>query len=213
MIISKLVVPILQSFEALKDEELISLIREGDICAEEALILRYSSYVRSIARSYFLAGGDAEDLIQEGMIGVIKAIAEFGDERSASFKTFAVHCIRNRIYSAIRASKRDKHSPLNDYVPISASEDSGIEGFAYSPIEASDPVEQVISEETYAELFKALSGLLSKFEQKVLGLYLEGLSYGEISEKLSKPQKSVDNAVQRIRRKFGAYLEQNGDIR
>ena len=213
MIINQLVVPVLQIFEGLKDEELITLIRGGDIRAEEFLILRYSSYVRSIARSYFLAGGDAEDLIQEGMIGVIKAIAEFDAARHVSFKTFAVYCIRNRIYSAIRNSMRGKHSPLNNYVSMASCENIGIyvENVAFTSDIALDPVEKVINEETCNELLKAVSELLSKFERNVLELYLEGLSYAEISEKLSKPQKSVDNAVQRIRRKIAQYLEKQGD--
>ena len=116
----------MQIYEGLKDEELMSLIRNGDISAEEFLIIRYSSYVRSISRSYFLAGGDAEDLIQEGMIGLIKAIAEFDPSRHATFKTFAVYCIRNRIYSAIRNSMRGKHSPLNNYVSMAGGGDGGI---------------------------------------------------------------------------------------
>lgn len=200
---------VLEMFENLKDEELITLSRSGDHLAEEALILRYTTYVRSLARPYFLAGGDSEDLTQEGMIGVIKAIAEFRESHHTSFKTFAAYCIRNRIYSAIRHSMRDKNLPLNNYVSIGSANslDIGAEDVS------SDPVEQVIGEESYRELLRAISGLLSKFEQKVLGLYLEGLSYGEISEKVSKPQKSVDNAVQRIRRKFAQYLENRGDIR
>lgn len=198
----------MEKFEGLKDEELIALLRGGDYLAEEALILRYTSYVRSFVRPYFLAGGDSEDLTQEGMIGVVKAISEFNEAFHNSFKTFAVSCIRNRIYSAIRHSKRDKNLPLNNYVSIETPHDPKISGdVAVMGDTSSDPVEWIIGEESYRELLSAVSQLLSGFEQKVLELYLEGLSYGEISERVSKPQKSVDNAVQRIRRKFAQYLE------
>ncbi len=201
----------MEMFETLKDEELISLSRAGKHSAEEALILRYTSYVRSFVRPYFLAGGDSEDLIQEGMIGVIKAISEFDAAHSASFKTFAAMCIRNRIYSAIRHSMRDKNRPLNNYVSLGGEEDESVA--ALSPDKTVDPAEQIISEESYRELLSAVSGLLSGFEKKVLTLYLKGLSYAEISKNVNKPQKSVDNAVTRIRRKFAGYLEKNGDIR
>lgn len=200
----------MEVLEGLKDEELITLSHGGNHRAEEVLILRYMSYVRSFTRPYFLAGGDSEDLIQEGMIGVVKAISEFDEAHHTSFKTFAVSCIRNRIYSAIRHAMRGKNIPLNNYVSIGNPQDSAIslENASFASDVCSDPVELVIGEESYRELLKAVSGLLSKFEQKVLGLYLEGLSYGEISERVSKPQKSVDNAVQRIRRKFAQYLKQ-----
>lgn len=206
---------VLNVFESLKDEEMVSLSRGGDHRAEEALILRYTSYVRSFVRPYFLAGGDFEDLIQEGMIGVVKAVAEFDEAHHASFKTFAALCIRHRIYSAIRHSMRDKNLPLNNYVSIGgvqSGEESANEITEVADV-SHDPVEQVIGEESYREILGAASELLSKFEQKVLALYLEGLSYGEISKAVSKPHKSVDNAVQRMRRKFAQYLASRGDIR
>ena len=202
-------------FESLKDEELIHLYRGGDSRAEEALIVRYTPYVRSFTRPYFLAGGDNEDLIQEGMIGVVKAISEFDEARYASFRTFVALCIRSRIYSAIRHTMRGKHIPLNNYVSMGNAGDSEINlenASAFSDASL-DPVEQIIGEESYRELLQAVSGLLSKFEKRVLDLYLEGLSYDEISKRVLKPQKSVDNAVQRIRRKFAQYLTSKGDIR
>lgn len=182
----------MKEFEHFKDEELILSIREGNLEAEETLILRYAPFVRSFTRPYFLAGGDSEDLIQEGMIGVVKAITEFNSSRDASFSTFVSFCVRNRIYSAIRNSNRGKNSPLNNYVSFGEVAASG---------SLPDPVDAIINREAYSELMREVSKLLSKFEKSVLELYLEGLSYGEISERLSKTQKSVDNAVQRIRRK------------
>ncbi len=215
MILSQLVVLDLDIFECLKDEELIRLFREGENLAEEALIVRYTPYVRSFTRPYFLAGGDHEDLIQEGMIGVVKAISEFDEAHHASFRTFAALCIRNRVYSAIRHAMRGKRFPVGFCVSIGASEASEVNlenALAFSDTSL-DPVEQIISEESYSELLGDVKKLLSKFETRVLDLYLEGLSYDEISEKVSKPQKSVDNAVQRIRRKFAQYLISKGDIR
>lgn len=192
----------MEVLENLKDEELVALSCGGNHRAEEVLVLRYTSYVRSFVRPYFLVGGDSEDLIQEGMIGVIKAISEFDEKHHASFRTFAASCIRNRIYSAIRHAMRGKNSPLNNYVSMS----NGIEAVSVDSGSAHDPAEHIINEESYRELLKTVLGILSGFEQKVLELYLEGLSYGEISDRVSKPQKSVDNAVQRIRRKFAQYI-------
>ncbi|MBR5542925.1 MAG: sigma-70 family RNA polymerase sigma factor [Oscillospiraceae bacterium] len=183
---------VLKEFEHLTDEELILRSRREDGRAEEVLVLRYVPYVRSLARPYFLAGGDFEDLIQEGMIGLINALSTFNAKEQTTFKTYATLCIRNRLYSAIRKAMRGNNSPLNNYVSI---EDANIG-------EAVDPVDEIIGKEAYKELLGKVSELLSKFEQKVLELYLEGLSYSEISVRVSKPQKAVDNAVQRIRRKF-----------
>ena len=205
----------MEVFQNLKDEELVLLSRSGNVGAEEELVLRYTAYVRSFTRPYFLVGGDSEDLIQEGMIAVIKAISEFDEARYASFKTFAALCIRNRIYSAIRHSMRGKNSPLNNYVSLENSKRIGndFEDTQIFQNPVPDPAEQLISEETHKELLGAVSEILSGFEREILTLYLEGLSYGEISERVSKPQKSVDNAVQRIRRKFAQYLKKSGDIR
>lgn len=187
----------MKSFENINDEELVLDAREGNADAEEALILRYMPHIRSFVRPYFLAGGDFEDLIQEGMIGVVKAISGFDGTRHASFKTFAALCVKNRVYSVIRNSQRGKNSPLNNYISF----ETAISETAV----VADPVEDVISRENYVELLNEVTERLSSLEIKVLDLYLEGLSYSEISEKLSKPQKSVDNAVQRIRKKLLQY--------
>lgn len=207
----------LEIFENLKDEELVSLSRRGNLDAEEALIGRYSPFVRSFARKYFLAGGDYEDLIQEGMIGLIKAVSGFDPNSSASFKTFAVMCVKNRVYSALRQASSGKHTPLNNYVSLESSADDNTADGRIASVDmqspSGDPAELIIGRESSNELRGALKGILSRFELSVLELYLEGLSYREISEKISKPQKSVDNAVTRIRRKFSQYLKSRGDIR
>ncbi len=207
----------MEKFEKLNDERLVELCREGNDSAEEVLISRYTKHVRSLARPYFLAGGDSEDLIQEGMIGVVKAISGFQPERDTSFKTFAFVCIRNKLYSAVKNASGNRHSPLNNYIPFEAllfdsdSSHHGANAFSFSS--ADDPAEQIIGREATRELLHKLEGILSRFELDVLELYLEGLSYAEISERVSKPQKSVDNAVQRIRRKFGSHITNRGDIR
>ena len=157
---------------------------------------RYLRMVRVCARPYFLAGGDSEDLIQEATFGLLKAIREFAPGRDAKFKTFAEVCIRNRIRSAVATASRSKHAPLNDSVPF----DSPMLGTGASPEEL------YISREEEAERLTRLDQKLSPLERKILELFLHGLSYREISEQVGRPAKSVDNAIQRIRRKVAGDL-------
>ena len=189
----------------LSDEELSSLSNSGSRNAEEELVLRYMRLVRACSRPYFLAGADSEDLIQEGMLGLIAAIREYNPERKASFRTYAELCIKRRLYSAIRAAARDKHSPLNNYISFEAPLfDGNSDHAAYiAPLQDQrDPEELIIGREEFKELSDALNGQLSKFEAEILGLYLKGLSYQEIAVEVNKTPKSVDNAVQRIKRKL-----------
>lgn len=183
------------------DEALCALVAEGCRSAEEELVKRYFRQVRVCARPYFLAGGDSEDLIQEAMFGLLKAIREFDPRHDARFKTFAEVCIRNRIRSAVTNAARSKHAPLNDSVPF----ESPMLGSGASPEEL------YISREEEAERLTRLGQYLSPLEREVLELFLLGLSYQEISEQVGRPIKSVDNAVQRIRRKvagnFGVFSE------
>lgn len=188
----------------LSDEDLCGRAASGDRFAEEELAVRYQRLVRICARPYFLLGGDSEDLIQEGMLGLIKAIREFDPNGSASFKTFAEVCVRNRIISAIKAAARDKHTPLNHSVSIETplfDETSG-----YFSIDAvdhqADPETLVISREEFQERRQAILSQLSGFEATVLGFYLDGLSCSEIAVQVDRSPKSVDNAVQRVRRKL-----------
>lgn len=173
------------------DEELCRLSALGNRDAEEALVKRYLRMVRVCARPYFLAGGDSEDLIQEATFGLLKAIREFEPGHDAKFKTFAEVCIRNRIRSAVATAARSKHAPLNDSVPF----ESPMLGIGASPEEL------YISREEEAERLSQLDQRLSSLERKILLLFLHGLSYREISEQVGRPIKSVDNAIQRIRRK------------
>lgn len=199
---------VLKGFDSYSDEELIRCLRGGNALCEEVLVLRYVPYVRSLARPYFLAGGDFEDLIQEGMIGLINALSGFDPCGEATFKTYATFCIKNRVYSAIRQSLRGKNSPLNNYVSIEdAKKMNSSESVSFEAGAVVDPVKEIIDREEYKELLENVSKLLSKFEAKVLGLYLEGLSYSEISSRLEKSPKAVDNAIQRIRRKFSDVIK------
>ncbi len=183
------------------DEELCAQVANGCREAEEMLVKRYLRVVRVYARPYFLAGGDSEDLIQEAMFGLLKAIREFDPSHDARFKTFAEVCIRNRIRSVVVNAARSKYAPLNDSIPF----ESLMLGSGASPEEL------YISREEETERLARLGSQLSPLERKVLKLFLLGLSYREIGEQVGRPIKSVDNAVQRIRRKvagnFGVFSE------
>ncbi len=183
------------------DELLCRSAAEGDRAAEEELVKRYLRTARVCARPYFLAGGDSEDLIQEAMFGLLKAIREFDPNRDTAFHSFAEVCIRNRIRSAVVTANRDKHAPLNHSVPI----EPPMLGSAVSPEEL------YISREEENERLQRLNAALSPFERNILSLFLRGLSYREIGEQVGRTVKSVDNAVQRIRRKvagtFGDFSE------
>ena len=199
-------------YEAMSDEALCSLSDEGDRAAEECLVTRYYNLVRSCARPLFLAGGDSEDLIQEGMFGLLRAIREYDGEKDASFHTFAEVCIRNRLYSALRASKRDKHTALNESVPLeSPFFDNHSCPFGVSDPSQADPEMLIIDRDYAADFLERTRKHLSEFEAKILGFYLDGLSYQEIAEATGKSAKSVDNAVQRVRRKAAQQLY-SGDI-
>ena len=196
------------------DEALCSLAASGDRIAEEALVMRYNRLVRVCARPYFLAGGDSEDLIQEGMVGLLNAIREYDPGKGSSFRTYAETCIRNRILSAIRAAAKDKHTPLNHYVSY---ETPLLDGNTDSyPLSASrqpqqNPEDMLISREERRERLGTLKGQLSGFEAQILDLYLRGLSYVEIASEVDRSPKAVDNAVQRIRRKVAQHLS-SGDF-
>ncbi len=196
-------------FEQYADEPLCAMAAEGDRMAEDALVMRYHRLVRICARPYFLAGGDSEDLIQEGMVGLLSAIREFDGGRDASFRTFSEICIRSRLISAIKAAARDKHAPLNNYVSFeSPLLDGSSYHFQYGSHRAGqqNPEDVMIDREAFRERMDILQCQLSGFEAKILGLYLNGLSYSEIAAEVQRSAKSVDNAVQRIRRKVARQI-------
>ena len=181
------------------DEALCKQAAKGDPAAEEELAVRYARLVRACARPLFLAGGDSEDLIQEGMVGLLTAIRSFDVGRDASFRTYAEICIRSRLHSAIRAAQRDKHSPLNHSVSLPPLFD---ESNAHLFPREKSPEDVVIGREEFEEKLDALKGQLSGFESEILQLYLDGFSCREIAVRVGRSPKSVDNAVQRIRKKW-----------
>ena len=200
-----------QSFEDLNDEEVVAFAREGDTVALEYLIHKYKNFVRAKARSYFLIGADREDIIQEGMIGLYKAIRDFRADKLASFRAFAELCITRQIITAIKTATRQKHIPLNSYVslnkPLYDDESDRTLEDVLAGNKVTDPEELVISREEFLDIESKMSEFLSDLEWSVLMLYLEGKSYQEIAEQLSRHVKSIDNALQRVKRKLERYLE------
>ena len=201
-----------QPLDQCSDETLCQLVAGGSREAEEALVTRYNRLVRTCARPFFLIGGDSEDLTQEGMVGLIKAVREYDPAKTASFRTFAEICIRSRLYSVLRAAARDKHAALNQSVPLDTPFfDSNSYTSGTSQLAQQNPEESLIDREHTAALLAGVRKQLSEFEAKILGYYLDGLSCREIAETVGKPPKSVDNAVQRIRRKVARQLL-SGDL-
>jgi len=195
------------SYDADTDEALCARAAGGDVEAEAALAARYYALVRACARPLFLAGGDGEDLTQEGMFGLIRAIREYRDDGSATFRTFAEVCIRNQLYSAMRAAARNKYAPLNQSVSLDHplfDSDSYTAG-AFDAASA-DP-ELLIADRDYVRsVLESTAKQLSEFEAKILGFYLDGLTSREIAKIVGRSPKSVDNAVQRVRRKTARQL-------
>ena len=200
----------LNAYASLPDETLSALARQGDRDAEETLVKRYTRLVRQLSRPYYLAGGDSDDLIQEGMIGLMCGVREYDGARSASFRTFAEICIRNRLYSAVRAAARDKHSPLNQSVPLEIPFFDG-QGPVSGAMAGENPEDLIIGREGVQDALSDVRKQLSDFEAKILGYYLDGLTIREMAKAVSRSPKSVDNAVQRIRRKAARQLN-SGDL-
>lgn len=195
------------SLDNMTDELLCHMAAEGNRQAEETLVSRYTRLVRTCSRPYFLAGGDSEDLTQEGMVGLIKAVREYDVEKETSFRTFAELCIRTRLYSALRMASREKHKVLNQSISLDTPEfESNSYTSGTNNLAQRDPEEYIIDREHTAALLSGVRKQLSEFEAKILGYYLDGLSCREIAETVSKSPKSVDNAVQRIRRKVAQQL-------
>lgn len=199
----------------LDDHYLVALAKEGRADAYDRLVRRYRGFVRLKASSYFLLGGEPEDLIQEGMLGLYKAIRDYRPDRESSFRNFAELCITRQIITAVKTATRNKHTPLNQYVsfshtPAAAGSDSDTTLDEVLPGPSiNDPVNQVIASEELASLVSCLSGVsgvLSELESRVLSLYLDGHSYEAIAQRVECDTKTVDNALQRVKRKVGAHL-------
>jgi len=197
--------------EVLSDEDVVLEAKGGDIVALEFLINKYKNFVKAKARSYFLIGADREDIVQEGMIGLYKAIRDFRGDKLSSFRAFAELCITRQIITAIKTATRQKHIPLNSYVSLNKpiyDEDSDrtlLDILAGTKI--TDPEELMINREEYNDIEFKMGEILSELEWKVLTLYLEGKSYQEIAIDLKRHVKSIDNALQRVKRKLERYLE------
>ncbi|PLT35644.1 RNA polymerase sporulation sigma factor SigH [Bacillus sp. V5-8f] len=194
-----------------EDEELVELVRMGDHEAANILITKYRNFVKSKASRYFLIGGDKEDIVQEGMIGLYKAIRDFREDKLTSFKAFAELCITRQIITAIKTATRQKHTPLNSYIsldkPIFEDDSDHTLMDVISCTKVTDPISLLINQENSDYVQLKMTEMLSDLERKVLSLYMDGQSYVEISEKLDKHVKSIDNALQRVKRKLERYLE------
>ncbi|MBQ6442555.1 MAG: RNA polymerase factor sigma-70 [Lachnospiraceae bacterium] len=184
------------------DEELVQCSRGGDTEATDVLVGKYKNLVRRKANAFFLIGGDTDDLIQEGMIGLFKAVRDYDGTRESSFLNFATICIERQLRTAIERNNRKKHQPLNNYVSIDQENDSEPLEETLKSLQAVSPEELVIRAEDLQEIRRRASEDLSPMEKAVLSMHLSGLSYVEIAEALGKNQKSVDNALQRIRKKL-----------
>ncbi|KQL52106.1 RNA polymerase sigma-H factor [Heyndrickxia shackletonii] len=200
-----------EKYEIMEDEQLIESVHNGESEALDYLIHKYRNFVRAKARSYFLIGADKEDIIQEGMIGLYKAIRDYKEDKLTSFKAFAELCITRQIITAIKTATRQKHIPLNSYVsldkPIYDEESDRTLMDVITGAKILNPEELIINREKYDNIEGKITELLSDLERKVLALYLDGQSYQEISEELNRHVKSIDNALQRVKRKLERYLE------
>jgi len=195
----------------MSDEKLLELLRDGDTKITDFLLEKYRNFVRAKARTYFLIGADREDVIQEGMIGLYKAIRDYRPENGSSFRTFADLCITRQIITAIKTATRQKHLPLNSYISLNkpAYEDENENTLIENFIEKrrSDPEEIMINKEKFQIFEEKLVLSLSKYESSVLKRYIRGNSYTQIAAELNKPEKSIDNALQRIKKKIEKVIE------
>jgi RNA polymerase sporulation-specific sigma factor len=199
-------------YASMADEDLVVRAQNGDTAALEFLLAKYKNFVRAKARSYFLIGAEREDIIQEGMLGLYKATRDFRSEKLSSFRAFAELCITRQIITAIKTATRQKHIPLNSYVSLNKpiyDEDSDRTLLdVISTTKVSDPEELVISREEFGDIEQKMGEILSELEWQVLMAYLDGKSYQEIADSLDRHVKSIDNALQRVKRKLERYLEE-----
>lgn len=190
-------------YDDCSDEELILQMRKGQLGISDYLVEKYKEFVRSRARAMYLIGGENDDLIQEGMIGLFKAIRDYEPDRNASFRTFACICVDRQLYSAVQNSNRKKHFPLNSYISLSEENEEAF--FRENWVE--NPESIIIDREAVGIMQKEIKQKLSSMENKVLDLYLKGYNYDEISKIIGKSAKSIDNALQRIRAKIRECME------
>jgi RNA polymerase sporulation-specific sigma factor len=196
----------------LADAYLVARAKRGDSVAYDRIVRRYRSFVRLKASSYFLLGGESDDLIQEGLVGLYKAVRDFRTDRESSFRNFAELCITRQMITAVKTASRNKHAPLNQSISFATSPaasgegESSLEEILPGP-DVDDPASMVISTEELASLVECLTSVLSELEGEVLRCYLDGRPYEEIAERLACDTKTVDNALQRVKRKVGNHLD------
>lgn len=201
-----------KDYKQYSDEELIVRLRDGESSITEYLMNKYKNLVRSKAKSMYILGADGDDLIQEGMIGLFKALRDYDSGRDASFLTFADLCVSRQMYTAVQASRRQKHIPLNTYISLYGNVNTDREGEQEELVNVltahagQSPEEVVIDRENVIQLEKAIERELSSFEKQVLDLYLTGMGYQQIAKVLGKDDKSTDNALQRIKSKLKKRL-------
>ena len=201
------------NYKNMSDEDLIETIKSGDKNALEYLINKYKELVNMKVSKYFMVGSEKEDIVQEGLIGLYKAIKSYSPDKQNSFKTFANMCIERQLITAIKSSNRQKHQPLNSYLSLNASAYENDEETSildtYDAHQIEDPLETITKQEYYKSVETAIDKSLSNFEKQVLNRYMQGESYIQIAEKLDTPVKSVDNAIQRIRKKASNSIKLN----
>lgn len=205
-----------QAFENMTDEEVVMAAKQDEnLMAQEYLLYKYRNFVRAKARSYFLIGAEREDIIQEGMIGLFKAIRDFRSDKLSSFRAFAELCVTRQIITAIKTATRQKHIPLNSYVslnkPIYEEDSDRTLLDVISGAKVANPEEMVISREEFLDIENKMNNILSDLEWKVLMSYLDGKSYQEIAVDLDRHIKSIDNALQRVKRKLEKYLSSRAE--
>lgn len=204
----------IKNYSELKDEEVVKLASSGNKIALDYILDKYKNLVKVKARAYFIIGADKEDIIQEGMIGLYKSIRDYQESKETSFKVFAELCITRQMITAIKSATRQKHIPLNSYISLNKPVYDGESEKTYidtiASIKSLNPEELFIGQESKNFIEKHISKTLTKLECKVLELYLQGKNYTEISNIVQKPEKSIDNALQRVKRKLEKFLNNKG---
>ena len=199
----------MSDYSLLSDDELLSLLRSDCKDAGDELVSRYKALVKKCSRPFFLVGGDSEDLIQEGMIGLISSMQSFDESKDCTFRSYAELCIKRRIFSAIKAANRNKHQPLNSGLSLEDLRDDDARPATADELYSQSPEQLFIRQEERANMYVLCRKLLSAYERDVLVLYLEGLSYDEIAKACGKPVKSIDSALQRIRKKLANAAQEH----
>lgn len=198
-------------FDSYKDEEVIEFVKEGNARAQEFIMNKYKTMVKSRARAYFLIGADREDIIQEGMIGLYKAVRDYQMDKNSSFKSFAELCVNRQMITAIKTAGRQKHIPLNSSVSLNRPIFDEQEEHTYmdmlESIEVTSPETLLIGQEEKGFIEEHIAKNLSGFENKVLAFYLQGKTYSEIASLMDKPEKSIDNALQRVKKKIEKFID------